>query len=62
MNRALLMIFIPAFLVAMGYVFVFRFMGIAPGYSRLVVVAVILVAALYWLARRKAGSGAKGGN
>jgi len=59
MNRALLIILIPAFLVAMGYVMVFRFMGIEPGYSRLLFVAAIFLAAVFWLARRKAASGAK---
>jgi len=37
MNRALLIIMIPALLVAAGYIVVFRAMGIAPGYPRLVI-------------------------
>jgi uncharacterized membrane protein len=53
MNRAFLIIFIPALLVALGYVVVLRFMGIAPGYTRLAIALVILFGAIYWLARRK---------
>jgi ABC-type spermidine/putrescine transport system permease subunit II len=60
MNRALLIILIPAILVALGYVLVFRLIGLSPGYSRFILGGVIFLAAAYWLWPRKAGSRAKG--
>jgi hypothetical protein len=54
MNRAFFIILIPALLVAGGYVAVFRFMGIAPGYPRLILVTALLFGAMYWLSRRSA--------
>jgi len=61
MNRAFLIIIIPALLVALGYVVVLRFMGIAPGYPRLVIAMVIFFGAIYWLSRRKAQGGSTRG-
>lgn len=52
MNRALFIILIPALLVAAGYVFVLRLMGIAPGYPRLVVAMVLFFGGIYWLSKR----------
>ena len=52
MNRAFLIILIPAVLVAAGYILLLRYMGIAPGYSRLIVAIVLLFGATYWLSRR----------
>ncbi len=52
MNRALFIILIPALLVAAGYVFVLRLMGIAPGYPRLIVALVLFVGGIYWLSKR----------
>jgi len=52
MNRSLFIILIPALLVAAGYVFVFRLMGMAPGYPRLIVAAVLFSGGIYWLSRR----------
>ena len=52
MNRALLIILIPALLVAAGYVFVLRLMGIAPGYPRLAFALVLFSCGIYWLSRR----------
>jgi hypothetical protein len=52
MNRALLIIMIPAVLVAAGYIAVFWMMGIAPGYPRLIFVAVFFFGMIYWLSRR----------
>lgn len=52
MNRSILMILIPALLVAAGYVVVLRMMGIAPGYSRLAVAAVLFFGVIYWLSKR----------
>jgi ABC-type spermidine/putrescine transport system permease subunit II len=61
MNRALLIILIPAILVALGYVLVFRVLGISAGYSRFILGGVIFLIAAYWLWPRKARGGAKGG-
>jgi uncharacterized membrane protein len=55
MNRAFFIILIPVLLVAMGYVAVFRIMGIAPGYPRLIVVLAIFLGVTYWFSRRNAG-------
>ena len=55
MNRAFFIVFIPVLLVAAGYVAVFRFMGIAPGHPRLIVVIALFFGAMYWLSRRNAG-------
>ena len=52
MNRSLLIILVPALLVAGGYIVVLRLMGIAPGYARLVVALVLFFGAIYWLSRR----------
>jgi uncharacterized membrane protein len=51
-NRALLIITIPALLVAAGYIVVLRTMGIAPGYPRLIVVVIFFFATIYWFSRR----------
>jgi uncharacterized membrane protein len=61
MNRAFLIIFIPSILVVTGYILVLRAMGLAPGYPRLILAVAIVLAAVYWLSRRKTDSGAKGG-
>jgi hypothetical protein len=61
MNRAFAIILIPALLVAIGYLFVFRYMGVSPAYWRLIVLAALLGGVLWWLARkstRKMDSGA----
>ncbi|HKI12906.1 MAG TPA: hypothetical protein VKA02_12375 [Candidatus Acidoferrum sp.] len=52
MNRSLFIILIPALLVAAGYIFVLRLMGIAPGYPRLIVATVLFFSGIYWLSRR----------
>lgn len=52
MNRALLIIMIPALLVAAGYIVVLRTMGIAPGYPRLVVAMILFFGAIYWFSRQ----------
>jgi hypothetical protein len=62
MNRAFCIILIPALLVAIGYVVVFRYMGISPAYGRLILPGVLLAGALLWLGRRtgrKTGSGGR---
>jgi hypothetical protein len=60
MNRAFYIIFIPVLLVALGYVLVFHYMGLAPVYPRLIVAVMLFFLAISWLGRRtrrKAGSG-----
>jgi hypothetical protein len=54
MNRAFLIILLPAVLVAAGYILVLRYLGIAAGYSRLIVAVILLFGAMYWLSRRTA--------
>ena len=44
---------IPPLLVAAGYIFVLRSMGISPGYPRLTVAVVLLFGAIYLISRRK---------
>jgi ABC-type spermidine/putrescine transport system permease subunit II len=59
MNRAFYIILVPVLLVVLGYVVVFRYMGIAPGYWRLIVAVAAFFGALWWLGRktgRKTGS------
>lgn len=53
MNRAFAVILAPVILVAIGYLVVFRAMGMPPGYWRLILVLAIFGGALAWLARRK---------
>jgi ABC-type glycerol-3-phosphate transport system permease component len=62
MNRAFFIILVPALLVAIGYVVVFRYMGVTPAYWRLILPGVLFAGALLWLGRRtgrKKGSGAQ---
>jgi hypothetical protein len=54
MNRSFLIIIVPALLVAAGYIFVLRYLGIAPGYPRLIVAMALFFGAIYWLSRRGA--------
>ena len=54
MNRAFLIIMIPALLVAAGYIVVLQYLGFAPGYPRLIVAIALLFGAIYWLSRRTA--------
>jgi hypothetical protein len=60
MNRALYIIFVPVLLVLVGYIVVFRSMGLSPGYPRLVIAVLVFGGALYWLGRKvvhKSGAG-----
>ena len=52
MNRSLLIILIPALIVAAGYVIVLRIMGFSPGYPRLIGAMVLFFGAIYWLSKR----------
>jgi hypothetical protein len=60
MNRSLFIILVPALLVAAGYIFILRMMGIPPGYPRLITAMVLFFGAIYWLARRS-NKNVKGG-
>jgi ABC-type spermidine/putrescine transport system permease subunit II len=53
MNRALVIILVPAILVALGYVLVFRFLGISTGYLRFILGGAVFLAAAYWLWPKK---------
>jgi membrane protein DedA with SNARE-associated domain len=52
MNRSFFIIMIPALLVAAGYIVVLRYMGIAPGYLRLLLAMILFFGMIYWLSRR----------
>jgi hypothetical protein len=52
MNRSFFIVMIPALLVAAGYIMVLSYMGIAPGYPRLIVAVVLFSGMIYWLSRR----------
>lgn len=54
MNRSLLIILIPAVLVAIGYIVVLRMMGFSPGYPRLIGAMALFFGGLFWLSRRSA--------
>jgi hypothetical protein len=55
MNRSFFIIMIPALLVAAGYIVVLRYMGLAAGYPRLLLVAALFFGAMYWLSKKTAG-------
>ena len=61
MNRSLLIILIPALLVAIGYVVVLQMMGVSPGYPRLIGAMVLFFGGIYWLSKRS-GKKAKSGS
>jgi hypothetical protein len=48
MNRSIYIIFIPALLIAAGYIVVLRMMGISPGYPRLIGAMVLFFGGIYW--------------
>jgi len=52
MNRSILIILIPALIVAAGYVMVLRMMGFSPGYPRLIGAMVLFFGGIYWLSKR----------
>jgi ABC-type spermidine/putrescine transport system permease subunit II len=54
MNRPLYIIVVPVLLVALGYIFVFRHIGLALGYPRLIVSLTVFFTAAWWLMRRAA--------
>jgi ABC-type spermidine/putrescine transport system permease subunit II len=61
MNRSLLIIMVPALLVAIGYVVVLRMMGFSPGYPRLIIAVALFFGIIYWLSKRS-GKKAKTGS
>jgi ABC-type spermidine/putrescine transport system permease subunit II len=52
MYRAFFIVMIPVILVALGYIFLLRSMGIPPGYFRLFVAVTLFFGAIWWLARK----------
>lgn len=62
MNRAFYIIFVPVLLVMLGYIAVFRSMGLSPGYPRLVVAVLLFAAAVWWLGRLVARKTSSGGH
>ncbi len=52
MNRGFLIILVPAFLVAIGYILIFRYMGLTPGYGRLAGAMIVFFGGMWWLDRR----------
>jgi ABC-type spermidine/putrescine transport system permease subunit II len=51
MNRAICIVMIPVLLVALGYILVFRSVGLAPGYARLLLAVALFFGAIGWLVR-----------
>jgi ABC-type spermidine/putrescine transport system permease subunit II len=54
MNRSIYIVMVPVLLVTLGYIVVFRHIGVAPGYLRLIVAMIVFFGAILWLARRTA--------
>jgi uncharacterized membrane protein len=52
LNRGFLIILIPAVLVTLGYLTVFHYAGLQPGYARLAAVMMVLAGGIWWLGRR----------
>jgi len=52
MYRAFFIVMIPVILVALGYIFLLRSLGIAPGYFRLFVAVTLFFGAVLWLSRK----------
>ena len=46
------MVLIPAFLLAIGYIVIFRYAGVAPAYIRLAGAMFVFFAGVWWLGRR----------
>ena len=52
MNRGFLIILIPAFLVAIGYIMIFRYVGVTPGYVSLAGAMIAFFGGMWCLGRR----------
>jgi hypothetical protein len=61
MNRSFYIVMVPVLLVALGYILVFRHMGIAPGYPRLIIAMAVFFGAIWWLGRKAARKTGPGG-
>jgi ABC-type spermidine/putrescine transport system permease subunit II len=61
MNRSILIILIPALLIAVGYIIVLRMMGVPPGYPRLIIAMILFFGGIYWLSKRSAKKANTGG-
>jgi flagellar biosynthesis component FlhA len=61
MNRSILIVLIPALIVAAGYIVVLRMMGVAPGYPRLIVAMILFFSGIYWLSKRTGKKAKSGG-
>jgi uncharacterized membrane protein len=57
MNKAFYLIFTPILLVMVGYILVFRAMGLAPGYGRMMVAFLLIVGVILWVSRKVSHSG-----
>jgi ABC-type spermidine/putrescine transport system permease subunit II len=60
MNRSFLIIILPAIAVGLGYVFMFHWLGYAIEPFRFVVAAIVVVAAVFLVQRRKRGRASRG--
>ena len=60
MNRSFLVIILPAIAVGLGYVFMFHWLGYAIEPFRFVVAAIVVVAAVFLVQRRKRGRASRG--
>src|SRR6202161_2249170 len=54
MNRAIYIIMVPVVFVAVGYILIFRVVGLAPGYGRLLVAMALFVGLAWWMVRKSA--------
>ena len=52
MNRGFLIMLIPAVLVAIGYLVAFHYIGVTPGYVRLVGAMIVFFGGIWWLSKR----------
>jgi ABC-type spermidine/putrescine transport system permease subunit II len=60
MNRSFLIIILPAIAVGLGYVFMFHWLGYAIEPFRFVVAAIVVVAAVVLVQKRKRGRASRG--
>ena len=52
MNRSIYIIMVTALLVALGYILMFRHIGVAPGYLQLMTGMVVFFGVIWWLSRK----------